>query len=76
MVLSVMHGIGCSQYPVPCHINAMLGDAERYLNLPDLKSQKPAITRAPGHFLLDRAGQCRTRDHSHSMVAGGLLDTS
>lgn len=76
MVLSVMHGIGCSQYPVPCHINTVLGDAERYPNLPDPKSQKPAITRALGHFLLDRAGQCRTQDHSHSMVAGGLLDTS
>ena len=35
MVLSVMHGIRCSQYPVPCHINTVLGDAERYPNLPD-----------------------------------------
>ena len=40
------------------------------------KSQKPAITRALGHFLLDDAGQCRTSNHSHSIVAGGLLDTS
>ena len=76
MVLSVMHGIGYSQYPVPCHINTVLGDAKRYLYLPDPKTQKPAITRALGHFLLDRAGQCLTWDHSHSIVAGGLLDTS
>lgn len=76
MVLSVMHGIRCSQYPVPCHTNTVLGDAELYPNLPNANSQKPAITRASGHFLLDRAGLYRTQDHSHSIVAGGLLDTS
>lgn len=46
------------------------------LKVPTPKSQKPAITRAPGHFLLVGAGQCRASHHSHSIVAGGLLDTS
>ncbi len=63
-------------YPIPSHKNAARGDAKSCQNLPDPKSQKPAITRAPGHFLLDCAGQCRTSNHSHSIVAGGLLDTS
>ena len=52
------------------------GDAQSCQNLPNPKSQKPAIKRAPEHFLLDRAGQRRTSNHSHSIVAGGLLDTS
>lgn len=39
--------------------------------MPALKSQKPAITRASGHFLLVGAGQCRTRDHSHSIINRG-----
>lgn len=26
------------------------------------------MMRAPGHFLLDRAGQSRARDHSHSII--------
>src|SRR5690606_32687375 len=60
--------IGCSWYPVPCHKKSMLGDAKRCLNLPATKSQKPAITQAPGHFLLDRARQRRTRNHSHSII--------
>src|SRR5450830_137245 len=76
MVSSAKHGILLSQCPVPCHINTVLGDAQSCQSLPDPKSQKPTITRAPGHFLLDRAGQCRTSNHSHSIVAGGLLDTS
>lgn len=76
MVSSTKHGIWLSQCPVPCHINTVLGDAQSCQNLPDPKNQKPAITRAPGHFLLDRARQCRTSNHSHSIVAGGLLDTS
>ncbi|RMS31663.1 hypothetical protein ALP71_200191 [Pseudomonas coronafaciens pv. garcae] len=39
------------------HINTVLGDAQSCQNLPDPKSQKPAITRAPGHFLLVGAGR-------------------
>ena len=52
------------------------GDAQSVLKVPTPKSQKPAITRASGHLLLVGAGQCRTPNHSHSIVAGGLLDTS
>ena len=55
-------------HPVPCYINTVLGDAKNCHTLPDPKSQKPAITRAPGHFLLDGAGQCRTPHHSHSII--------
>ena len=76
MVSSTEHGIGLSQCPVPCHINTVLGDAQSCQSLPDPKSQKPAITRASGYLLLAGAGQCRTSNHSHSIVAGGLLDTS
>ena len=76
MVSSTEHGIGLSQYPVPCHTNTVLGDAQSCQNLLDPKSRKPAVTRASGCFLLVGAGQCRTPNHSHSIVAGGLLDTS
>jgi hypothetical protein len=69
-------GIGLSQCPLPCPTNSVLGDAQSCQNLPDKKCRKPAITRASGHFLLGSAGQCRTSNHSHSIVAGGLLDTS
>ena len=55
---------------------SMLGDAPSCQNLPVPKSRKPAVTRALGHLLLDRAGRYPARDHSHSIVAGGLLDTS
>lgn len=48
----------------------------RFRKVTNAKYQKPAITRAPEHFLLVGAGQCRTSNHSHSIVAGGLLDTS
>lgn len=68
IVPSTTHGIWLSLCPIPCHKNTAPGDAERYPNLPAQKSQKPAITRAPGHFLLDRAGQCRTPNHSHSII--------
>lgn len=56
-----------------CSAQEPLGRSEK---MPALKSQKPAFTRASGHFLLVGAGQCRTPHHSHSIVAGGLLDTS
>lgn len=76
MVLSLKHGIRCSQYPVPCQITTVLGDAQSCQNLPDPKNQKPAIKRASGYFLLIDAGHYQPPNHSHSIVAGGLLDTS
>lgn len=47
-----------------CRTSTLPGDAQTCQNLPDPKTQKPAITRAPGHFLLDRAGQSRPPHHS------------
>src|SRR5690606_31609321 len=39
-------------------------------------TKKPAVTRAWVCLVPDPAGRCRTRNHSHSIVAGGFPDTS
>ena len=43
-----MHGTRCSQHPVPCHINNVLGDSVRYPNLSD--SKKPKARIFPGFW--------------------------
>ena len=38
--------------------------------------KSPHLRGLQGCLVLLYASHCQTRDHSHSMVAGGLLDTS
>ena len=53
---------------IPEGSRTVLGDRQSCQNLPDPESQKPAIKRASGCFLLEGAGQCRTSNHSHSII--------
>lgn len=64
----------CPTEPLP---GFRLGNARTCLIIRGRKQKKPAITRASGVFFIPLAtGLGRTRDYSHSIVAGGLLLTS
>lgn len=76
MVSSAEHGIRVRSYHLPCHKKGVLGDAKTCQIVRSRKRKSPQLRGLQGCFMPLAAGLCRTRDHSHSMVAGGLLDTS
>lgn len=76
MVSSAEHGIRFKSYHLPCHRNAVLGYARMREDMRRQKQKSPQLRGLKSDLMRGYATMRETHDHSHSIVAGGLLDTS